>query len=100
MYDSTVKTVNYDDIRIRYRQQRRDIISHIITHILVGKSLDEYIFIQTSKLIKKEEQASFIEDVLEDFKEINESRIVGLGITKDQLKNWLDLNQDNQKKNT
>lgn len=100
MYDSTVKTVNYDDIRIRYRQQRRDIISHIITHILVGKSLDEYIFIQTSKLIKKEEQASFIEDVLEDLKEINESRIVGLGITKDQLKNWLDLNQDNQKKNT
>lgn len=48
--------------------------------------------------MKKEDQASFIEDVIEDLKEINESRIVGLGITKDQLKNWLNLNQDNQKK--
>lgn len=98
MYDATVKTMNYDDIRIYYRQQRRDIISHIITHNLVGKFLNEHIFIQTSKLVKKEDQASFIEDVLEDLKEINDSRIVGLGITKDQLKHWLNLNQDNKKK--
>ena len=99
LYDSTVKTINYDEIRVRYRQQRRGIISHIITYNLVGRSLHKYISTQTSKLIKKKDRASFIEDVMEDLKEIDESRIVGLGITKDQLKNWLDL-QNNQKKNT
>jgi hypothetical protein len=100
MYDSTVKTINYDEIRVRYRQQRRGIISYIITHNLVGRSMRKYISTQTSKFIKKEDQTSFIEDVMEDLKEINESRIVGLGITKDQLKNWIDLNQVNQKKIT
>ena len=33
--------------------------------------------------------AWFIEDVIEDLKEIDQSRIAGLGITQDQLKNWL-----------
>lgn len=97
LYDSTVKTINYDEIRVRYRQQRRSIISHIITRNLIGKAMRKYISTQTSKLVKKEDQASFIEDVMEDLKEINEIRIVGLGITKDQLKNWIDLNEKTQK---
>lgn len=99
MYDSTVKTISFDEIRVRYRQQRRGVISDIITHNLVGRAMLKYISTQTSKLVKKEDQASFIEDVMEDLKEINEIRIVGLGITKDQLKNWLDLHKKAQRKN-
>ncbi|PWU16171.1 MAG: hypothetical protein C5B45_01015 [Chlamydiae bacterium] len=61
--------------------------------------MHKYVSTQTSKLIKKEDQTSFIEDVMEDLKEIDGDRIVGFGITKDQLKNWLDLNQANQREN-
>lgn len=39
MYDSTVKTLNFNEIRVRYRQQRRDIISGIINSNLVGNDL-------------------------------------------------------------
>ncbi|MGL5263402.1 MAG: Fic family protein [Candidatus Rhabdochlamydia sp.] len=98
MYDSTVKTIRFDEIRVRYRQQRRDITSDIITYNLVGKAMNDYIATQTSKFIKKEDQDSFMEDVMQDLKEINEVRIFGLTITPAQLKNWMDLNKKNQKK--
>jgi hypothetical protein len=41
------------------------------------------------KFIKKEDQASFFEDIMEDLKEIDLSRIVGLGITPDQMNAWI-----------
>jgi fido (protein-threonine AMPylation protein) len=98
MYDSTVKTSRFDEIRVRCRQQRRDIISGIINYNLIGKAMNDYIATQTSKFIKKEDQDSFMEDVMQDLKEINEVRIFGLTITPAQLKNWMDLNKKNQKK--
>jgi len=88
MYDATVKSIGLDEIRVRYRQQRRVIIREIILNKLVGKSMQEYIREQTEKIINKSEQAAFLEDVLEDLKEIDENRIAGLGITTDQLKIW------------
>jgi len=39
-----------------------------------------------------------LKKVTRSLKEINESHIVGLGITKDQLNNYLELNQADQKK--
>ena len=89
MYDATIKAVGFDELRIRYRQQRRGIIRDIIINRILGKSLDEYISSQTLKLIKKEDQEAFIEDVKEDLKEINESRIAGLGVTQDELQRWI-----------
>lgn len=89
MYDSTIKTIGFDEIRVRYRQQRRAIIHDIIVNRIVGATLNEYISSQTLKLIKKEDQEAFIEDIKEDLTEISPSRIAGLGITQDQLKSWL-----------
>ena len=40
--------------------------------------------------IKEEDRKSFLEDVLEDIKEIDLSRIAGLGVTPDQLKAWIE----------
>jgi len=90
MYDSTVKAIGFDEIRVRYRQQRRFVIRDIILNKLTGKSMEEYVFAQASKFIKEEEQKFFIEDVMEDLKELDQNRIVGLGITSDQLKAWVD----------
>ncbi len=89
MYDSTVKAMGFDEIRVRYRQQRRDIIRHIILNQLTGASIKEYISSQNIKFIKKEDQASFFEDVMEDLREMDLSRIAGLGITPDQMNAWI-----------
>lgn len=87
-YDSTVKSVGFDEIRVRYRQQRRQLIHDVILKKLKGIVMQEYIAAQTAKLIEKNDQAAFLEDTLEDLKEINENRIAGLGITVEELKAW------------
>lgn len=96
MYDSTVKSIGFDEIRVRYRQQRRAVVRNIIMNMILGKAVYEYISSQSSKLVKKEDQDAFIEDVMEDLKEIDQSRIAGLGITHDQLKHWIDAHNSKQ----
>jgi fido (protein-threonine AMPylation protein) len=89
MYDSTVKAIGFDEIRVRYRQQRRNLVRHIILNGLAGESIREYVSDQTLMLAKEEDRKSFFEDVMEDLKEIDQNRIAGLGITLDQLKRWV-----------
>lgn len=89
MYDSPVKTIGFDEIRVRYRQQRRAVIHDLIVNHIVGKAINEYVFSQALKLVKKEDQDAFIEDVNEDLKEMAPSRIAGLGVTQDQLQSWM-----------
>jgi hypothetical protein len=81
--------MGFDEVRVRYRQQRRDIIRYIILNQLTGETVKEYISSQNIKLMKKEDRASFFEDVMEDLKEIDLSRIAGLGITPDQMYTWI-----------
>lgn len=88
MYDSTVKAIGFDEIRVRYRQQRRALIREIILKKLVGEKMQKYISSQSQKIADDQERANFIEDVLEDLKEIDLSRIAGLGISGDQLSSW------------
>ncbi len=87
-YDSTIKAMGFDEVRVRYRQQRRSLIGDIIQRKLHGPTMDEFIKTQTQKFVKEEDRVLFTEDVMEDLREIDESRIVGLGITRDQLKAW------------
>lgn len=89
MYDSTVKAIGFDEIRVRYRQQRRNVIKHIILNVLSGNELKQFISEQTVNLIEKNDRPSFVEDIMEDLKEIDVNRIAGLGITPDQLNSWI-----------
>ncbi len=89
LYDSTVQTISFDEIRVRYRQQRRETIREIILNDLHKDSIKKHILSQALKKVKKEDQDSFVEDVLEDLKEIDQSRIVGIGITPEQLNAWM-----------
>jgi Fic family protein len=90
-YDSTVKVLGFDAVRVRYRKERRGIIRAVIQKCLLGKTMDEYVLEQTFQLVKKEDQSAFLEDVKEDLKEIDQSYIVGLGVTLDQLQHWMDV---------
>lgn len=91
LYDVTVKSMGYDEIRVRYRTQRRKLLRHIIEEELTGDSLKEYIFLESAKVVPYKDLEDFRGDVFEDLKEMDSSRIIGLGITLKQLNHWLDL---------
>ncbi len=88
IYNATIKCVGVDEVRVRTRAQRRSIIHDIVANKMVGEAINNYILSQTLKLIKEEDQEAFIRNIREDLKEINEIRIVGLGVSQDQLKSW------------
>lgn len=83
------KAIGFDEIRVRYRQQRRAIIREIILNQLAGDSMKEYIAAQILQLPREENRKLFFEDIMEDLQEINQNRIAGLGITSEQLNTWL-----------
>ncbi|MDE3045870.1 MAG: hypothetical protein KGJ02_04415, partial [Verrucomicrobiota bacterium] len=89
MYDSTIKAMGFDEIRVRYRSQRRSLLREIILNNLVGTAMNEYISSQANQLIPEKDRNEFLGDVFEDLKEMDINRIAGLGITPDQLESWL-----------
>lgn len=90
-YDSTVKALGFDEVWVRYRQQRRAVIREVILRGMTGAEAKTYIKQEAKSVIPKEDQKAFAEDVVEDLEQIDESRIVGLGITSEQLDKWLAL---------
>ncbi|MBF5059951.1 Fic family protein [Candidatus Neptunochlamydia vexilliferae] len=89
IYDAAAESIGFDEIRVRYRQERRAVIREIILKGLTGIQMKEYISLEGARLIQEKDRAAFIEDVLEDLKLIDRTRIAGLGITPEQLEGWL-----------
>ena len=89
MYDSTVKTIGFDEVRVRYRQQRRSLVRDVVLNNLVGDSMKEYVSSQASKLAPPKDESAFLADVLEDLEEMDLGRTIGLGISPDQLDDWV-----------
>ncbi len=90
-YDATVKVLGYDEVRVRYRQQRRAIIREIICRKLKMSEATAYVTAESKKTIPAIHQGEFVEDVLEDLEQMDQSRIAGLGITPEELDEWLHL---------
>jgi prophage maintenance system killer protein/Fe2+ or Zn2+ uptake regulation protein len=97
-YDSTIKAMGFDEVRVRYRQQRREMIRHLVLKNITGVAMSGYISSQIHQLIPPTEQQQFTEDLWEDLKEIDISRIAGLGITMEQLNRWLKKSEVSLKK--
>lgn len=89
MYDVTVEAIGFDPIRVQYRQQRREIIRHIISKQLHGKQVDKFIQAEVSKLIKPEDQAPVSKNIKEDLEQLGPHSMAGLGITADELHAWM-----------
>ncbi len=89
MYDSTVQALGFDEVRIRYRTLRRATLREIILEMYKGAYLKEYVSFQASQIMNEEERMLFYEDVMQDLKDLDETRIVGLGVTPEDLKRWL-----------
>lgn len=90
-YDVTAESLGFDEIRVRYRQQRREIIKEIVVSLLAGDAMKAYIDSRTAQSIPEDDREDFIEDVNEDLREISPQRIAGMGITREQLQRWLQM---------
>jgi len=84
-YDSTLRAMGFDEVRVRYRQERRALIREIILQEIVGTALEAYVSEEANKLVPMIAREDFIQDVKEDLEELDESRLGGLGVTNDQL---------------
>ena len=95
-YDSTVKSIRFDEVRVRYRQQRREIVREVILQGLVGSKIQGMIFPEAKKHIDESDRQAFIEDVIEDLEQMDESRLAGLGVTPEQLMKWIQMRKDDE----
>lgn len=80
----------FDEIRVRYRQERRALIREIVVGQLIGKELKQFAT-EKAKAIPKNDRSHFLRNLWEDLEELNEIRMAGLGITREQLNAWLQL---------
>lgn len=87
-YDSTVKAMGFDEVRVRYRQERKKVVRSVILQKLVGADMKKLVDAQAHEYVTAAVRADFVEDVLEDLREMDESRLAGLGITPEQLREW------------
>lgn len=87
-YDATAEALGFDDIRVRYRSQRRRIIGELITGLLTGDAMHAHIARETARLIPRPHRDAFTEDIREDLEEITPARIAGLGVTAQALARW------------
>jgi len=93
-YDSTVKALGFDEVRVRYRQQRRSVIREVIVRRLIGREMRAFVVIEANQNLPEADRKAFIEDTLEDLEQIDESRLAGLGVTAEELRQWF---RDTQK---
>lgn len=94
LYNSTVETLGFDEVRVRYRAQRRALCRQIILEKLTGNPMQDLIKEKSSQIVNKEEERKlFLEDLLEDLREMDASRIAGLGITQEELNQWIKLHR-------
>lgn len=88
-YQVLTISLGVDELRVRYRQQRREIVAHIIRHQLIAKQQSQYIKSALTQLIPENDRAAVKKIILEDLTEINSARIVGMGISNVELQQWL-----------
>ena len=79
--------------RVRYRQERRGIIREVIVGQLAGIVVQEHINDRAMQCVAENDLELFIEDINEDLGAISPHTIAGMGITVEQLQNWLQLKQ-------
>lgn len=93
-YDATVKALGFDEVRVRYRKERRKIVGGVILKQLIKNEMKQYVQKEAAKVVSGTELNCFIEDIYEDLKEMDETRLTGLGVTIEQLRNWMHLQRD------
>jgi len=87
-YNVTMEAIGFDRVRVQYRQQRKEMIRHIIIKKLHGSEMDQYIKSRSEKFVDPNDQMQFIRNIHEDLEQLSPQNIIGMGITMKQVQNW------------
>ncbi len=87
-YDATVESIGFDPIRVKYRRQRRDLITYIIRNVLTEKDVTLKLQQVCESAITNDEQQLFKQSVYDDLRELTVNTISGLGISEEEFVAW------------
>jgi Fic family protein len=92
-YKTRAQSLGIDTLRVKYRQQRRQLIADIVTKQLYDSAQDEYINDYLKENVAKNDQKKFLLDLQHDLNTLDSYNIIGMGITKKELKQWKKANK-------
>jgi len=87
-YETSAKSLGIDTLRVKYRQQRRQLIANIITQKLYDSAQEKYINTYLKEKVPENEQEKFVADLQHDLNTLAPYNIAGLGITQKELEEW------------
>ena len=65
-------------------------VREVILQGLAGEEMRKFVGVEAGLRMSATVREDFVEDVLEDLEQMDESRLAGLGLTVEQLKVWRD----------
>jgi len=90
-YDISIESVGFNKIKIKYRQQRREVIREIIHGRLTGKEILSFIKKKSELLIPEFDREQFVWTVQEDITVLTISHIMGMRISVQEFNAWKSL---------
>ena len=83
-----VDAMGIDTLRVRYRGQRRILISEIVRNLATGSAIQKRIETFSKDEIPSEHQKKFMLDVHLDLENLEPFNIAGMGVSKEELLIW------------
>lgn len=87
-YQVICDAISFDPQRVRYRQERRNLIANIIKEKMKKENFIIYIEKEAQKFIPRDDQRKFIHDVLDDLYHLDIVRLAGLGVSRQEFEAW------------
>lgn len=90
-FDVAAQVVGFDEIAALYRAQRRALVADVVCAMVPPGEVPAYLDAHLPPQVEGQHEKKFRRDVLSELEHLDVSRIGGLGITREQLQNWLGL---------
>lgn len=87
-YDVLMHTIDFKEVHVYFRKELRALLREIILKKLTGKKMINYIARTVKKNIPVEFRTACIHSINEDLKYMGPERLVGLGVSKQDLEAW------------
>jgi len=87
-YETRAESLGIDTLRVKYRQQRRQLIADIVTQKLYDSAQKEYINNYLTENVAKNDQEKFRADLHYDLETLAPYNIAGMGISRKELAEW------------
>ncbi|HWG70292.1 MAG TPA: Fic family protein [Steroidobacteraceae bacterium] len=90
-FDTSVQVVGFDEIAALYRPQRRALVAELVRSLVPPAEVMGFMEARITNQVQPQHRDKFKQDVLAELDHLDDSRMSGLGITREQLQAWLKL---------